>query len=326
MALPTGAIIGILVDNLRSRGSVIPLSKRKMTGWSEGLELPRGGETVLYTGLMYQLMPSIVALAGLMGRFENSWLRHLMGLGRVANKVVNLSFFIARGRPELRRAYDERLRTIAELLLNSGAEFGYLADEELYSGALVYDNGMMEAFRRHARRVHDSLKRRGVRRVITVDPHTLNMFRDVYPKFVEGFDIGAESYLEVLARRGMRTNGSTGGSPNGTVVVHDSCVYARYEDVIEQPRELLRAVGAEVLEPDYSRTITLCCGGPIESLFPSRSKEIARERVGQLAACGSEVAVMCPICLFNLTEAAEAAGADVHIRDISEYLKGASPE
>jgi len=322
MALPTGAIIGILVDNLRLRGSVIPLSRRKMTGWAEGLELPRGGETVLYTGLMYQLMPSIVALANLMGRFETSWLRHLMGLGRVANKVVNLSFFIARGRPELRRAYDERLRTIAELLLESGAEFGYLADEELYSGALVYDNGMMEAFRRHARRVHDSLKRRGVRRVITVDPHTLNMFRDVYPKFVEGFDIEAESYLEVLARRGIKTNGSSGG----TVVVHDSCVYARYEDVIEQPRELLRAAGVEVLEPDYSRTITLCCGGPIESLFPSRSGEVARERIGQLAACGSEVAVMCPICLFNLTEAAEAAGADVRVRDISEYLSEARPE
>ncbi|HUT97868.1 MAG TPA: (Fe-S)-binding protein [bacterium] len=321
MALPTGAIIGILVDNLRLRKSVIPLSKRKMTGWAEGLELPRGGETVLYTGLMYQLMPSIVAMANLMGRFENSPIRHLMGLGRLANKVVNLSFFMARSRPEIRRAYDVRLRAIAELLLESGVEFGYLADEELYSGALVYDNGMMEVFRRHARRVRDALKRRGVRRVITVDPHTLNMFRDVYPKLIEGFDIGAESYLEVLARRGMETNGATGK----TVVIHDSCVYARYEDVLEQPRALLRSTGAEVREPDYSRTITLCCGGPIESLFPSRSKEVARERIGQLAACGSDVAVMCPICLFNLTEAAETTGADVRVRDICEYLSEARP-
>jgi Fe-S oxidoreductase len=322
MALPTGPIIGIMVDNLRLRRSVIPLSKGKMTAWADGLNLPRGGETVLYTGLMYQLMPSIVAMAGRMGRFEDSWIRHLMGLGRLANKVINLSFFMARSRPEIRRAYDDRLRMIAELLLDADVEFGYLYDEELYSGALVYDNGVMDVFGRHARRVHEVLRRRGVRRVITVDPHTLNMFRDVYPKFVEGFNVKAESYLEVLARRGMKTDVATGGR----VVIHDSCVYARYEDVLEQPRTLLEGAGAQVCEPDYSRELTLCCGGPIESLFPSRSKEVARERIGQLAERGRDVAVMCPICLFNLTEAAETAEADVRVRDICEYLVEARPE
>jgi len=321
MALPTGPIIGIMVDNLRLRKSVIPLSKGKMTGWADGLNLPRGGDTVLYTGLMYQLMPSIVAMADRMGRFENSPIRHLMGLGRLANKVVNLSFFMARSRPEIRGAYNDRLRTIAELLLDADVEFGYLYDEELYSGALVYDNGVMDVFARHARRVHDVLRRRGVRRVITVDPHTLNMFRDVYPKFVEGFDVKAESYLEVLARSGFKTDVDTGGK----VVIHDSCVYARYENVLEQPRALLCGTGAQVCEPDYARELTLCCGGPIESLFPSRSKEVARERIGQLAEWGRDVAVMCPICLFNLTEAAEASGADVRVRDICEYLAEARP-
>jgi len=310
-----------MVDNLRLRGSVIPLSKGKMTGWADGLDLPRGGETVLYTGLMYQLMPSIAALADRMGRFENSPIRHLMGLGRLANKVVNLSFFLARGRPEIRSAYDARLRMIAELLLDAEVKLGYLYDEELYTGALVYDNGVMDVFARHTRRVHDVLQRRGVRHVITVDPHTLNMFRDVYPQFVNGFDIKAESYLEVLARCGSKAKAVAGGK----VVIHDSCVYARYEGVLEQPRTLLEGAGARVCEPDYSGKLTLCCGGPIESLFPSRSREVARERVGQLAERGGDVAVMCPICLFNLTEAAEAAGADIQVRDICEYLAGARP-
>lgn len=316
MALPTGAIIGIMVDNLRKRKSVVPLSKGKMTGWAKGLNLPRGGETVLYTGLMYQLMPAIVAMAERMGRFENSLIRHFMGLGRLANKLVNLSFFMARAKPEVRSAYNDRLRIIAELLLGAGVGFGYLYDEELYSGALVYDNGVTDVFRRHARRIHELLRRNGVRRVITVDPHTLNMFREVYPEFIEGFDIEAKSYLEVLAECGIKSNRATGKR----IVVHDSCVYARYEDVLEQPRTLLEGTGAEICEPDYTRSITLCCGGPIESLFPSKSKEVARERIEQLAETGAEVAVMCPICLFNLTEAAETAKADVRVRDICEYL------
>ena len=62
MPLPTGDVIGILADNLRLRKSVLPLPTRVATKWTEGLDLPRGGETVLYTGMMYQLIPYIEGL------------------------------------------------------------------------------------------------------------------------------------------------------------------------------------------------------------------------------------------------------------------------
>ncbi len=62
MPLPTGDVIGILADNLRLRKSVLPLSTKVATKWTEGLDLPRGGETVLYTGMMYQLIPYIEGL------------------------------------------------------------------------------------------------------------------------------------------------------------------------------------------------------------------------------------------------------------------------
>jgi len=45
MSLPTGPVIGILGDNLRLRGSVLPIPPRRATRWTRGLELPRGGET-----------------------------------------------------------------------------------------------------------------------------------------------------------------------------------------------------------------------------------------------------------------------------------------
>ena len=33
---------------------------------------------------------------------------------------------------------------------------------------------------------------------------------------------------------------------NGEVVIHDSCVYARYENICDQPRDLLRAAGVRI--------------------------------------------------------------------------------
>jgi len=320
MPLPTGPIIGILTDNLRQRKSVLPISKAAATRWAKGLELPKGGETVLYTGHMYQLIPVIDTMSKQMAFFENSWITKFFGLGRLANKFVNMSFFMGLLTPAgEKKAYDEMLRDIAGLLKNAGISFGYLYGEEMYSGALVYDEGVDAAFKAHARRVADMFKRNGVRKIITVDPHTTNMLRDVYPNVVPGFDCEVKSYLEVLADN--RTGEPVASGE--TVVVHDSCVYARYENVIEQPRALLADCGVTVLEPDDARKATHCCGGPIEALFPSEAHRVARERLDQLKAEGGHIVTMCPICLVNLRKANKN---EVKISDISAVLAGANTE
>lgn len=314
MPLPIAPILGILSDNLRKRGSVLPLSKRAATGWAKGLDIPRGGETILYTGHMYQLIPAIDAMASQMALLENSFITRFFGLGRLVNKLVNMSFFMSlTASSEKARRSNQVLRDIAGLLRDAGIEFGYLYEEELYSGALVYDEGMDGAFGDHARRVADRLKKHGVRRVITVDPHTTNMLREVYPKFVEDFDIEVKSYLEVLAE--AHPDATT--RPNGEIVIHDSCVYARYEKLVDQPRDLLQAAGLTVREPELSGKSTHCCGGPIESLFPSEAHRITEDRVAQLEAAGKDVVTMCPICWVNLSK---AAGDRLTVTDIANML------
>jgi len=74
MAVPIQHILGILVDNLSKRGSVMPLSKGSSVNWAKGLNIPKGGKTVIYTGQMYQLMPSIVAMEKMTSKFADSLL------------------------------------------------------------------------------------------------------------------------------------------------------------------------------------------------------------------------------------------------------------
>jgi Fe-S oxidoreductase len=101
------------------------------------------------------------------------------------------------------------------------------------------------------------------------------------------------------------------------VVIHDSCVYARYEGMIEQPRDLLRNAGVTASEPELAGRSTYCCGGPIESLFPSKAHQIAANRIGQLKANGEDIVTMCPICQVNLRK---AAGESCRVSDISNTL------
>jgi Fe-S oxidoreductase len=314
MPLPIASILGIFSDNLRKRGSVLPLSKRTATGWANGLNLPRGGETVLYTGHMYQMIPAIEAMSAQMALLEDSFLTRFFSIGRLLNKFVNLSFFMGlTASPEKMRHSNQVLRDIVELLRDAGVEFGYLYEDEFYAGALAYDEGIDVTFGDHVRRVADHLRKLGVRRLITVDPHTTKMFRQAYPHFVKDFDIEVQSYLEVLAQKHPEAMEPI----NGEVVIHDSCVYARYENVCDQPRELLRAAGLSVQEPDLSGKSTHCCGGPLESLFPAEAHRISGIRVDQLEAVGKNVVTMCPLCWVNLSK---AAGDRLVINDIANTL------
>jgi Fe-S oxidoreductase len=314
MPLPIGPVLGILSDNLRKRGSVLPLSKSGATSWAKGLNIPHGGKTVLYTGLMYQLIPSIDALANQMARFEDSTITQFFGLGRFVNQFINLSSIMAlTASKEMKQENNQVLRNIAGMLKKAGVEFGYLYDRELYSGALVYDGGMDESFGVHARRVFELFRKNGVHCVITVDPHTTSILRDIYPKFIENFDLEVKNYLEVLAEIDLPVM----QLQVKELVIHDSCVYARYERMIEQPRQLLTNAGVTAKEPELAGRSTYCCGGPIESLFPSKSHEIAASRVSQLKKNGENIVTMCPICLVNLRK---AAGESCHISDISNTL------
>ncbi len=318
MSLPTGDVIGILSDNLRLRGSVVPISRRASTRWARGLGLPRGGPTVIYTGQMYQLMPYLSSLAAAQRRVGDSWLARFSHLGRQVNRVVNVSRFLALPpRAEERARYERILVDIVMTLRANAIDVGYLYEDDLYTGALVHDfGGDDEVLRAQAVRIRDRLRKHGVRDVITVDPHTTAMLRAVLPELVGGFDVRVRSYLDVLAHARPRVRNDL----SAEVALHDSCVYARTEDVIEQPRYLLRTAGISISEPESTGLLTWCCGGPAETLYPEKAAATARARVEQLRAAAPSAVTMCPICLVNLQK---AAGDTMRFTDISHYLRSA---
>ena len=319
MPLPVRDVVGILADNLRLRGSVLPIPARRATAWARALGIPRGGETVLYTGQMYQLIPYIERLVRLEQRLGDSPLARFSGVARRANRLVNGVAVVARPGASERAEYDRIPANVARLLQKSGVAFGYLYEDDLYSGALAHDLGADEAVAAHARRVAGVLRKRGVREVITLDPHTTTMLRTVYPKLVEGYDVRVRSYLEVLAERGL----PVGVPLSGTVTIHDSCVYARYEGIVDEPRRLLASAGLTVAEPENAGQWTWCCGGPAESLFPATAAALAGKRVEQLRAVAPDCVTMCPICLVNLRK---AANGTMRLRDISDHLLDAVTE
>ena len=308
-------ILSLLADNVERTGYPVPIDPRRIYSWAEPLKLPRRGRTVLYTGALYQLVPYI-----------NSLVRHLeslerrkggglaLKLAKTVSRVVDLGKIVAKADPGEVSTVEKVLKSIANLLSAAGVKYGYLYENDLYSGVLLYDMGLDEAFRRHAGKVAEALKRSGASLVITVDPHTTHVLRKVFPEYVEGFEFEVKSYLEVLAEKGGRLPVKAPSEPGYDVVLHDPCFYARHEGVIEQPRRLLALAGLNVKDPAKSGRMTYCCGGPVEAISPSLSKRIAETRLDELRAVGGRIVTMCPICYANLRR----AGGEVE--DIALHL------
>lgn len=315
--LDIGTVLKLLRDNVERTGLPVPASREDLTGWSRGLDLPSTGETLLYTGALYQLLPRIDALARQLeslekGRAGRALFRAAGRFGRLAG-LAGLVLRPRRGDVE----YAERvLRSIVGLLRSAGVNISYDPGLDGYSGVLLYDLGLDSDFRRHAERVARALQERGPELVVTVDPHTTHVLREVYPRFFPWFQVRVRSYLEILAEHADEVPWLEGSA--GQVTVHDPCFYARHLNIYREPRLLLERAGYRVVNPRRWGRLTYCCGGPLESVSPGLSRRIAERRVGELRETGARVAVvMCPICLANLRRV-----GGIGVEDISVVLAG----
>ena len=195
------SVLSQLADNLVRTGD--PLGFKSVywtdwTDWARGLDLPQGGDTVLFTARMYQMLPYVAQTTGLVEQAKP--FLSLKGFGQVINLGNRLAGeailrLKAGASKEIKDKGEKTLRGIAAALAHAGLEVGYLYEDEPYSGVLLHDLGLTDFVGPHAERVFKILKDRGVKKVICVDPHTTHMLREVFPKYLPGYDLEVAHHL-----------------------------------------------------------------------------------------------------------------------------------
>ncbi len=95
---------------------------------------------------------------------------------------------------------------------------------------------------------------------------------------------------------------------------HDPCHLGRTLGVFEEPREILRQLGVELVEMENNRYFSTCCGGGggISAVDPDLSIEIAKNRLRDAIGVGVEiVTTVCPTCEPTLLRAAGRLAPEV---------------
>ncbi len=225
-------------------------------------------------------------------------------------------------------SYDNRSMKISKsftrLLNKAGVNFAILGNEEKNSGDTPRRMGNELLFQELCMENISIFEKYNVKKIVTACPHTFNTFKNEYPDFgLEGVEILHHTELLdqlIKEKRLVPTH-----EMNERITYHDSCYLGRYNNVYDQPRDILRAIpGVELIEMTRSRENGMCCGagGGMMWMEEDTGKRVNIARTEQaLEVNPSVISSACPFCLTMLADGTKSTEVEtVKTKDIAEIL------
>jgi Fe-S oxidoreductase len=182
--------------------------------------------------------------------------------------------------------------------------------------------GFHNLARKKIKEMLNSLKEKGIKKIVFSCPGCYRTFRKDYPKL--GFEVPFElvfitEYVEELLRRGKLRIGNKIGKK---ITYHDPCELGRHLGIYDSPRNVLRSISElNILEMERNRDRAFCCGVPVGFTYPNTGEKIAIERVKEATETNADIlATECPGCIIQLDLAKKSLNSKIEIKSISELL------
>ena len=167
-------------------------------------------------------------------------------------------------------------------------------------------------------------------KILTSDPHTYNTLKNEYPELGGSWTAAdvlhhSELLLELIRSGAIQPRKRLGYR----VTYHDPCTLGRYNRVFEQPREVMKALGIELVEMPRNRDNSFCCGAGGGRIWMSELKQgdLPRpneSRIHEAIALGSidYFVTACPKDVTMYEDAIKTSGhqGEIELRELSELV------
>ncbi|MCA1026389.1 MULTISPECIES: heterodisulfide reductase-related iron-sulfur binding cluster [Cytobacillus] len=228
-------------------------------------------------------------------------------------------------------SYDNRSQKIAlsfaRLLNEAGVKFAILGNKEKNSGDTPRRLGNEFLFQELATKNIEEFEKNEVKKIVTIDPHAYNIFKNEYPDF--GLKAEVYHHTEVLAKLVKDGVLKPQYAVEETITFHDSCYLGRYNEVYDPPREILKSIsGVKLIEMERNREKGMCCGagGGLMWMEEETGNRVNVSRTEQaLAVNPTVISSGCPYCLTMLSDGTKAKEVEENVQtyDVAELLEKA---
>ncbi|MFH2012895.1 MAG: (Fe-S)-binding protein [Pseudomonadota bacterium] len=260
-------------------------------------------------------------------RLRGDWTNNmeLKILGECEN--VNTLFWVGCTGALIERNVEATL-SLSRVLKAAGVDFGVLGDAETCCGDPARRSGYEFQFQILVEDNIEVFKSYGIKEIITSCPHCFNVIKNEYPLY--GGDFKVVHYTELLADLIKQGRLKLTNELNSLLTFHDPCYLSRYNEVYQEPRQILQGIPkAKLNEMERSKNTTFCCGGGGGHMWIEEqhgTTKINQVRIEEVIETGAETVVTsCPYCLQMLEEGIEQKGVkdSLKAKDLVELVEAA---
>ena len=214
--------------------------------------------------------------------------------------------------------------SVLEVLNAAGEDFTVLSDEWC-CGSPFLRVGVRDLAEEMVKHNVETLKKMGVEKVIAHCPGCYKTLAYDYPEIAGDLPfkvVHSTQYINELLKSGKL---KLKKKLDKKVTYHDPCHIGRAAKIYEEPREILKAIGAEISEMERNREGAWCCGagGGVKSAFNDFALWTAKDRVEEAKKTGAKIIVSsCPFCEVNLKDAVKELQNSMEVVDLMEVVAG----
>lgn len=218
------------------------------------------------------------------------------------------------------------VQDFARILKQAGVSFAILGKEELCNGETARRLGNEYLFQMMAAALVEKVNALGVKKILVNCPHCFNTMANEYPEFGGEWEvIRAGTMVQRLLDEGkIKLKPET--TEKEKVAYHDSCYYARFNDVVDEPRNILNKLpGTEVAEMELNGKQGMCCGagGGRMWMEEEADQRVNHQRTDQALNTNPDViAVSCPFCRIMIGNGVTDKGKEdkVQVKDVVQIV------
>ena len=225
-------------------------------------------------------------------------------------------------------SFDDRAKKITkafvEIMNKAAVNFGVLGTEESSSGDVAKRAGNEFLFQMQALMNIEIMNGYNIKNIVTTCPHSYNTLKNEYRALGGNYNVvhHTEFILKLITDGRLIIKGDL---RDKKITYHDPCYLGRGNDVYNQPREVIKSLGVDIVEMKRSRRKSFCCGAGGAQMFKepeNGTQDININRTEEALALKADIiATACPFCNTMMTDGVKSVNeGSAEVLDIAELI------